>query len=223
MKHFLERFDMTKPKLCLINPKDFGKKLQTDWVEDKSTEEIAASAFQHRYCVEMRKQIKKKYGTIREYCIKTNQSYQRLGQILRGDTVLNGNDIGIATACLGISMDVVSEDHLTLAAHTKARDAVGAFYTPDNVSSYMVNRLGILPGSKVLEPSFGDGSFLRALKEAKLDNLSITACEIDQAACRMAISSGLVRQNELHYGSLFDLGDANYDAAIGNPPYVRLR
>ncbi len=214
---------MNKPREYLINPKDFGKRVGAPWVKDAPPEELAAAEFQHRYCVEMRKQIKKKYGTIREYCAKTNQRYQRLGQILRGDVVLNGNDIGVASACLGLSMDVISHDHMALAAETSARDTVGAFYTPDEVAVHMVDRLKLPSCSRVIEPSFGDGSFLRAIKESGCDDVEITACEIDQAACRKVVESGLASSSQVYYGSFFDLEEIGFNAAIGNPPYVRLR
>lgn len=214
---------MNKPREYLVNPKDFGKRSNAPWVEGISPEEFAASNFQHRYCIEMRKQIKNKYGTLREYCKKTNQSYQRVGQILRGDVVLNSNDIGVASACLSLSMDFVNDDNAPLAANTSARDVVGAYYTPEEVSAHMVNRLHIDGSARILEPSFGDGSFLRAIANCGFDPNQITACEIDQAACRRALASGLIAEEGIHYGSFFNLDVGKFDAAIGNPPYVRLR
>lgn len=213
-----------KPRELLLNPELFGKQKDVAWRSDSSIDDLAAAELQHRYCYEMRKEIKRKYSSIKRYCSETSQNYQRVSQVLRGAATINGGDLGSAVAHLDISVDVIRRDGDRTAAKSTFRDAVGAFYTPEDVSAYMVRKLGISQGDCVLEPSFGDGSFLKALRSVLGEGLEITACEIDPAACSLAVSQGILKTQDIFSGSFFDLpGQSNYDAVIGNPPYVRLR
>lgn len=153
---------------------------------------------------------------------KTQQNYQRLGQVLRGDVVISGSDIGSLRAHLGIEANFRSIDPSKLAGKLKIRDAMGAFYTPNDIALYLAKKV-FKPNAKVLEPSFGEGSFIQALKT--IDSTSvILGCEIDSAACRHAVTSGLLENEEVFPDSFFNLReDARFDLVIGNPPYVRLR
>lgn len=213
---------MPKPRNYLITPKLFGKQHDAVWLTNQNLDEIAAAEFQHLFSIEVRKAIRSRFGSLKEYCEQTQQNYQRLGQVLRGDVIISGPDIGSLRAHLGIETDFRSTDPSKLAGKLKIRDAMGAFYTPNDIALYLAKKV-YKPNMKVLEPSFGEGSFIQALKT--IDSASvILGCEIDSAACRHAVALGLLENEEVFPDSFFNLcEDARFDLVIGNPPYVRLR
>lgn len=215
-----------RPKDLLANPKQFGRAAEAIWRQGVDSDLLDSAVFQHRFSYEMRARIKQTYGNLKNYCSATGQSYQRIGQVLRGDVVFSGKDIGAASANLGISMTFApsnNEPHV-LAARTDAQDVMGAFYTPDEVSRYMVEQIATKEEGEFLEPSFGDGSFLRAIKAVTGTASHITACEIDPAACKQALKTGLLSDSQLFPHSFFDLPtQKRYRYVVGNPPYVRLR
>ncbi|MDE3066370.1 MAG: N-6 DNA methylase [Verrucomicrobiota bacterium] len=93
---------------------------------------------------------------------------------------------------------------------------IGQFFTPEFVAQSMFRMAGIRSGQKVIDPSCGDGVFVRSV----LPGCEVFCCEIDP-----------------HYGDLvrpllkkehFVAGDAltdllpfwgTFDLAIGNPPF----
>ena len=220
-----------KPRDFAVEARMFGKSRDIQWKADFPTSSLIAAEAQHRCALEMRQAIKEKYGSIKEYCEETSQGYQHITQVLRGASAMSADDIGHAVASLEISVSFSNtvEERTNaseaLAANSSLRDALGAYYTPLDVASYMVQVLGIQANWKVLEPSFGDGSFLSALKDIGVPASNIMGCEIDPVACSLAVSKGLLAQEGgLFDKSFFDLPICPaYDCVIGNPPYVRLR
>ena len=219
------------PKTLLKNSTEFGRKDHPEWRKESSLSALASAEVQHRCSLAMRNKIKKKYKTIKEYCSETDQSYQRISQVLSGSINISITDIGKAVVYLDISVQFVEQymdinsSKTALAADTFLKDAVGAFYTPPEIASYMIAKMKIHQDSKILEPSFGDGSFLKALHDLPLKTSNIFGCEIDPAACEHALLGDLLggEQNLLR-GSFFDLPiTKKFDAIVGNPPYVRLR
>jgi hypothetical protein len=80
---------------------------------------------------------------------------------------------------------------------------------------------------RVLEPSAGDGAFLRGLAQhpllasvARLDAVELIA---DEAASSRGALDALGVDGEVVEGSFLDwaIGRAGYDLALGNPPFVR--
>jgi len=94
----------------------------------------------------------------------------------------------------------------------------GSFYTPQNLVDFMIKYIEEnATVASVLEPSAGDGIFLKALHKL---NLSMDAIEIDNAKVDFI--------NNLHYKNVtclqsdfleFDSKE-KYDLIIGNPPYI---
>lgn len=73
----------------------------------------------------------------------------------------------------------------------------------------------------VLEPSFGDGVFLRALAAA--GDARVLGAELNPAPFSAAVADGLLRGDDAHGGDFLAWHPPPVDAVIGNPPYVRLR
>ncbi len=103
----------------------------------------------------------------------------------------------------------------------------GAYYTPNAVAEYMAAWLMAKPLASILEPSAGDGAFLRAIAAvAKRKARPVpftTAVELSRAAIQRA-SEGIAPSTTSFVHSDFLLHTASeYGAVIGNPPFVRLR
>jgi adenine-specific DNA-methyltransferase len=113
----------------------------------------------------------------------------------------------------------------------------GSYYTPafiakfilDHVSDKLCDKKEI----KILEPSVGDGEFVRALNQESLskywNSLSFTAIEKDSEEIRKAVDASSMLQRE---GVKFDFisGDFlswqpdcidKYSLITGNPPYIK--
>ena len=110
----------------------------------------------------------------------------------------------------------------------------GGFYSPPVLVSCCLDRITeLLPsmtGLKILEPSAGDGAFLRGLSEHRLRPAvdSLVAVEIDPveaAKCqselkRLALPGHVLEGSVLAERRPELLG---FDAAVGNPPFVRFQ
>ena len=80
---------------------------------------------------------------------------------------------------------------------------------------------------RVLEPSFGDGSFLSALHSTASSRawteVEIAGVEIDERPFEQAISGGLISRENAFRDDFLSVSPFPVDAVVGNPPYVRLR
>ena len=100
----------------------------------------------------------------------------------------------------------------------------GVFYTPfeivDFLTRWIIDKQQI---SNVLEPSAGDGRFVKQIVELA-DKANVTAVEIDPLECEIikAIDNTKVVNDDFYnfYEEIKDIG-IKYDAVIGNPPYIR--
>lgn len=102
------------------------------------------------------------------------------------------------------------------------RKARGAFFTPAPVARFIAEWAVRSPVDDVLEPSCGEAVFLHQLKSGHRGR--IIGVEIHSASAREAERT-LNRDgiSAVVHNSDFFLHDefAQYDAAVGNPPYVR--
>src|SRR5665647_2150672 len=124
--------------------------------------------------------------------------------------------------------------------HLKTSDEVtpaklrGGFYTPDNLVRVCLDRVASLsPGGEsltVLEPSAGDGAFVRGLAghplRARIEMLTAVELVGEEAAeCARALhTAGL--PGEVVHASVLDWlvrSPRQFDAAVGNPPFVRFQ
>lgn len=100
----------------------------------------------------------------------------------------------------------------------------GVFYTPFEIvnflTSWITDKQQIF---NVLEPSAGDGRFVKQIVELA-DKANVIAVEIDPLECEKikAIDNTKVINDDFYnfYEEIKDIG-IKYDAVIGNPPYIR--
>ncbi len=97
----------------------------------------------------------------------------------------------------------------------------GIYYTPPVAAQVMARWAVRSETDRVLEPCFGSGVFLAALKQ--MNASQVHGVEIMDAAYRSAIESGLASADQSILGDFLDVTPFEIDVAIGNPPYVRLR
>ncbi|MBE0482846.1 MAG: N-6 DNA methylase [Bacterioplanes sp.] len=121
--------------------------------------------------------------------------------------------------------------------HSKdERKALGAYYTPSNLSQVLCDWAIKSPDSVVLEPSFGGCGFLETsvvtLKALGCKNpeAQLYGADIDEKAFDF-LSDKLGRISDISnrficrdfiQTSRLDFGDTSFDVAIGNPPYVSM-
>ncbi len=108
----------------------------------------------------------------------------------------------------------------------------GGYYTPDDLAAYISRWVLQKRPQRVLEPSCGDGVFLRALAESSLRGaLSITAYELveaEAAKARRAVKASAGLQCSVHAQDFLGhaiakmvSGSLPFDAVVGNPPFIR--
>lgn len=110
----------------------------------------------------------------------------------------------------------------------------GGFYSPDILVDLCLARsralLGGRTGLRVLEPSVGDGAFLRGLDRAGMagDLAHVEAVEVLEGEAMKAshalgalnLPGRAVHANVLHWA---EGRDADFDLVLANPPYVRFQ
>lgn len=103
----------------------------------------------------------------------------------------------------------------------------GGFYTQPAIASFLARWVKVSKPKSILEPSCGDGAFLDAIEEARIPNLKqITACELNEeeaekAAARTSLPVKMQRTDFLRWYLFFGQNDKNFDAVVGNPPFIR--
>ena len=92
------------------------------------------------------------------------------------------------------------------------KNKYGQYFTIDEIASFMVNLIGKDKGAKVLEPSCGEGVFLKYLQ--RYGFCSLSAYEIDKSL--------ISEYDFIKYESFVSSPlDEKFDVVIGNPPYIR--
>jgi adenine-specific DNA-methyltransferase len=104
---------------------------------------------------------------------------------------------------------------------------LGAFYTPHSATELMASWAVRRDNERILEPSFGDGAFLRAVKDSAaergLTGVHVAGVEIDPLARQHAVNEQLICDQEAFLDDFLSLTPFPVEAVVGNPPYVRLR
>ena len=105
----------------------------------------------------------------------------------------------------------------------------GGFYTPAPLVMFTLERLreargASLTGATVLEPSAGDGAFVRALAAAADAPRRLVAVEREPSEAAKLPFAAAAAPAEVHNESFFAWAaraPAPVDAVVGNPPFVR--
>ncbi|MBT0771192.1 N-6 DNA methylase [Kineosporia sp. J2-2] len=105
-----------------------------------------------------------------------------------------------------------------------ARKARGAFFTPAPIAGYVTRWALRGPAGRVLEPASGEAAFLLAAAEFGgpewlLDGVELHPASADAARSALAATGIQAGVTTADFFTLNPTGD--YDAVIGNPPYVR--
>tara|TARA_B110001452_G_scaffold102772_1_gene85297 strand:+ start:158 stop:1888 length:1731 start_codon:yes stop_codon:yes gene_type:complete len=118
----------------------------------------------------------------------------------------------------------------------------GGYYTPEGIADFLVNWGMEISPSHILEPSCGDGVFIKALHKyglidsSKLDGCVINAVELIQTEADKSkeafhdLVSSTKAMGECKKSEFFDYTENNYhnsepntrpNLILGNPPYIR--
>lgn len=97
----------------------------------------------------------------------------------------------------------------------RQKNAHGQYFTPPALAALMVTMLSAQNDAPVLEPSSGEGVFLSALDDAGYTDT--TGVEIDASLVAKSLRP-LINQSFVSW-----VPPREYDAVIGNPPYIRWR
>jgi adenine-specific DNA-methyltransferase len=108
------------------------------------------------------------------------------------------------------------------------RKARGAFFTPEPLTRFITDWAVRSPADRVMEPSAGDAAFLVEAVRRLIDlgNTAPTVAGIEIHAHSARVASERVAEaggmaNITHSDFFLVKPDPNYDAVIGNPPYIR--
>lgn len=128
--------------------------------------------------------------------------------------------------------------------HREKKRQLGQFLTPPEIAKAIVGQLSIRPEDKILEPSFGEGAFLLAVREQLARTCSpeeitrwslsnVDGCELDERAYGVFLKAwgdppppGCVRRDFFRFrmpsyakGDYFRQVTPCYDWVLGNPPF----
>ena len=111
--------------------------------------------------------------------------------------------------------------------YESAQKLRGGFYTEPAIASFLARWIKTAKPKFVLEPSCGDGAFLRAIEDASITSLKwITACELnkeeaEKAASRTNLPVVLKTTDFLRWYLFLAQNEDGFDAVVGNPPFIR--
>lgn len=98
----------------------------------------------------------------------------------------------------------------------------GGYYTPPNISDFIIRWVNPAPKSSILEPSCGDGSFLMAIRRnCRTDNVLGIELDSDEAAKAGQVGYPVVEGDYFSYYEQNIEGKAKFDVIVGNPPFIR--
>lgn len=113
---------------------------------------------------------------------------------------------------------------MKLIKHASAEKLRGGFYTPEPIAAFIL-MWGINGSSSydILEPSCGDGVFLKHLKKQNYKFNKITAIELDETeaekADKISLNNKAVLNTDFHL--YCNETSERFDFVAGNPPYIR--
>ncbi|MFH1468616.1 MAG: N-6 DNA methylase [Pseudomonadota bacterium] len=107
----------------------------------------------------------------------------------------------------------------------------GGYYTPADIAAWLVRWVAEAQPRRLLEPSAGDGAFLRAVAATGLPDLrELTAFELDPAEAARAreaardlrgVEADVRAEDFLAWAAGALAQGLHFDACVGNPPFIR--
>lgn len=101
----------------------------------------------------------------------------------------------------------------------------GGYYSPKEITDFLVEWAIQKKNGKVLEPSCGDGQFIDSLVNAFGNNISITGIELFSKEASKALARGNKKTNVVVSDAfewyIKNKPDKQFDAVVGNPPFIR--
>ena len=105
--------------------------------------------------------------------------------------------------------------------------ALGAYYTPSAAARLMAEWTVAGDGTHVLEPSMGEGVFLRAIIDVCQDrdyrSVQLSGVEYVKETFEKVVAGALIGRDRAFHSDFLAVTPFAVDAIVGNPPYVRLR
>ena len=101
---------------------------------------------------------------------------------------------------------------MEIALRNNTKNKFGQYFTPEVVADFMIDLASLSENASILEPSCGEGVFLKLLQSKGFNNIS--AYEIDED---LAKEYSVVRYESFVSAKI----DKKFDLIIGNPPYIR--
>lgn len=113
-----------------------------------------------------------------------------------------------------------------------AQKLAGSYYTPKPIADFLSKWVSEVAPKRVLEPSCGDGVFLSSLIDQSPTVEQLVAVDIDKVALAVvaeklasgglgAIGTSLIESDFLTYGFEALASGQQFDAVVGNPPFIR--
>lgn len=116
---------------------------------------------------------------------------------------------------------------MQLKEHTTARKLRGGYYTDRVLADYIVNQIELSKDLTILEPSCGDGVFLRSIRKYIPDQYidSVDAVEVIKEEVDVILSESWNSKYHIECNDFFKFYHSNnekkYKLILGNPPYIR--
>lgn len=97
----------------------------------------------------------------------------------------------------------------------------GGYYTPDDLARFLARWVAPTSGTRVLEPSCGDGAFFPSLigSGAKVTAFELSPEEASKAAARGLPNCTVHNRDFLEWA--LQAKPRQFDAVLGNPPFIR--
>ena len=106
----------------------------------------------------------------------------------------------------------------------------GGYYTPDPIASFLARWVLLNKPKSILEPSCGDGSFIKGLNKTISYTTRFTGIELlkeeaakalNQANLNKKLDANIINSDFLEWGLEKLNKGITFDAVLGNPPYIR--
>lgn len=106
----------------------------------------------------------------------------------------------------------------------------GGYYTPAPIASFLAKWVLLKKPKNILEPSCGDGSFIRAINGEAACKMQFVGVELLEEEANKALSevglnknldATIINSDFLQWGLDRLDEEITFDAVVGNPPYIR--